>query len=135
MTEIRTVGELLLVTPGSKKRHEIMLANHARLTEMARKAIQANGLTPLEFVMTCIQVDDARWRGIVDALMPGYDWQQYRDRGEEPIARGSAMSSLCEYLSEEMPDMAAALLEKPKDGFVKAIVLGEQGGTVYEIPI
>ena len=132
---IRHIGELLLVTPGSCKRHEMALGNAERLSEMAHGAIYTRGLTPWQFVMALVQVDDPRWTGIVDELMPGHDWQQYRDRGEEPLARGSTTFSLCEYLAEEMPGIASALLERPQKGYVKVVVLGEGGGNVYEISI
>lgn len=120
-----------------EKRNAIMLANQPRLIEMAQRALREKGMTRSEFVMVCIQVDDPRWRYIVDGLMPNTpesDWQKYRDRGEEPMARGSAFFSLCEVLSEELPDIADVLMEVPQEGLVKAIVLAEGGGTVYDIP-
>lgn len=122
----------------AEKRNAVVSANHDRLVEMARRALLEKGLTRSEFVMVCIQVDDKRWRYIVDQLMPNTPesyWQQYRDRGEEPIARGSALFSLCKVLCEELPDIASVLMEIPPEGSVKAIVLAEGGGTVYDLQV
>ena len=45
---------------------------------------------------------------IADMLMPGHDWQQYRDRGEIPFARGLAgregMQSILDELSHAEGD-------------------------------
>lgn len=43
-----------------------------------------------DLVIVVINVDDPNGGLIADALMPGHDWQAYRDRGELPIARGLA---------------------------------------------
>jgi len=46
--------------------------------------------SPKQVVITLINVDDPHGGPIADMLMPGQDWQTYRDRGEMPIARGIA---------------------------------------------
>lgn len=46
--------------------------------------------SPKQVVITLINVDDPHGGQIADMLMPGHDWQTYRDRGEIPIARGLA---------------------------------------------
>lgn len=62
-----------------------------RMRELAARA-RAKEADPAyegqRFVVVCIDVDDSGWRRLVDHLMPGADWQQYRDRGERPVARG-----------------------------------------------
>ncbi|MDB5224822.1 MAG: hypothetical protein JWO43_444 [Candidatus Adlerbacteria bacterium] len=103
-----------------------------RLAEMAHRALHIKGLRRDQVVMVCIKVD-SRWRWIVDQLMPGADWQQYRDQGQEPVARGSAMWPICEAVADELPDLKDALLEIPAEGRVKVIALDDGGGTVYEI--
>jgi len=46
--------------------------------------------SPEEVVIVLINADDIHGRHLADILMPGHDWQQYRDRGEAPFARGLA---------------------------------------------
>ncbi len=64
-------------------------ANHIlrftnRVTELGRSG--------LDTVITLIDVDEPSGKGglVAELLMPGHNWQQYRDRGEVPIARGLA---------------------------------------------
>jgi hypothetical protein len=89
-------------------------------------------MTNDQFVVLCIAVD-SDWRDLVDLLMPDHDWQQYRDRGEQPVARGTVFAAVCEYLVERLPNIEQSLMEIPPAGKAKAIVLDEGGGTVYEI--
>ncbi len=58
--------------------------NEQRMLELLARAIEKGP----EFVAICIDVDDPCWTEIVDALMPGYDWDSIRQRGEKPVARG-----------------------------------------------
>lgn len=46
--------------------------------------------TAEEVVIVLINVDATFGADLANALMPGHDWQQYRDRGEVPFARGLA---------------------------------------------
>jgi hypothetical protein len=52
--------------------------------------IKERGDDPREVVITLINVDDPHGGPLADILMPGVDWQQFRDRGETPYARGLA---------------------------------------------
>jgi hypothetical protein len=104
-----------------------------RLQHIAWRALNVLGKKNDEIVIVCIQVDDEPWRDIVDLLMPNEDWQQYRDMGMDPIARGSAMWPLCEVMAERLPPIADVIMEKPPEGKVKLIALAKKGGTVYEI--
>jgi hypothetical protein len=125
-------GEVLLMSEEARVRHEFMLVNAARLAEMAHRALYVRGLSRDAFVVVCIEVD-SRWRDFVDYLMPNQDWQQYRDQGMKPVARGIVSSSLCEILSEELPSIKNVLMEIPSAGKVKVVVLDTGGATVYEI--
>jgi hypothetical protein len=75
---------------------------------MAFRAIK-RGLKHDEFVAVAINVDDPNWKEVVEVLMPNTTevyWQEFRDRGEIPVARGTAMSKgLLEYLSQVCPDI------------------------------
>jgi len=102
------------------------------LEHFAYRAMHVSGKGNDEFVVFCIKVD-SEWRDIVDQIMPNADWQQYRDRGEEPVARGWAYFSLCAIVAMRMPDLVGVLMEKPAEGMAKCIALDEGGCTVYEI--
>lgn len=125
-------GDFSLVSDSAAGRHKLMAHHVPRLAQIAHRAIHVRGLEPKAIVMNCIRVD-SKWREIVDMLMPNYDWQQCRDRGEEPVAIGSALFGLCELLAELFPDLKDVLLADPAEGKVKAIALDDTGLTVYEI--
>ena len=44
--------------------------------------------TPQEVVIVILNVDDAHGGAMADVLMPNYNWQEIRDKGETPFARG-----------------------------------------------
>jgi hypothetical protein len=52
--------------------------------------IKERGDDPRDVVITLIRVDDPHGGPLADALMPGMNWQLFRDRGEAPYARGLA---------------------------------------------
>lgn len=56
-----------------------------------KNRISEKQLDPKSVVITLINVDSLYGTEIAEALMPGHDWQQYRDKGEIPFARGLAM--------------------------------------------
>ncbi len=120
------------LSEAAEYRNNMYLGSLPRLQQIAWRALNVLGKRNDQIVVVCIQVD-SRWRDVVDALMPGYDWQSIRDKGEEPVARGSAMWPICEVVAERLPDIAAVCLEVPTEGMVKAIVLSDGGGTVYEL--
>lgn len=83
------------------------------------------------FGVVIIDVDVATWTDLVEALMPNYDWQQFRDRGEKPIARGVVPRGL-------LMEMLGIVNEKAKvvpDPFPTGVftaVFGMGGVTVFE---
>lgn len=48
------------------------------------------GLSPDDVVIVLVNVDDVNGGPLADALMPGTDWQQFRNQGQVPFARGLA---------------------------------------------
>ncbi len=117
----------------NEERDFLFQLNRERLAVMAASALN-KGLKHDEFVMTLIDVDDSTWRPIVEQLMPGHDWQSYRDRGEKPISRGSAMASpLLSILSALVPDVETALTANLPEDLIKTIVMGRGGASVYLI--
>jgi hypothetical protein len=115
-----------------EKRQALFEQNEKRLKEMAHRAL-VRGLKPYEFLIVCIDGDDPSWTGLTDTLMPNADWQQFRDRGERPVARGSVLSPVRDYLADVMPDLADGLYGTLPEGFVRAVVLAAGGGSLYLI--
>jgi len=117
-------------------RDKLFQPNRDRLEHMAFKATK-KGLKPDQFVTVAIDVDDPSWTEVVQTLMPNAteaDWQAFRDRGEKPVARGTAMADgLVDYLAQVCPDIAPALLGTLPKGVVRAIVMADGGASVYHI--
>lgn len=55
-----------------------------------KKRLTERGLTASDAVIMIVNVDDFYGGPLADALMPGMNWQEIRDRGEVPFARGLA---------------------------------------------
>lgn len=53
--------------------------------------IKEKGLTANDVVIVILNVDDQHGGPMADRLMPGFNWQEIRDRGEIPFARGLAV--------------------------------------------
>lgn len=122
------------LTPSEKAREILFELNKERLEQMAYNAIHIKHLRPDQIIMVAIDVDDPTWKQEVDFLMPGHDWQQYRDRGEEPIvARGSVNAAFGEYLSKVVPALAPAFAQPVPKGLVRAVIMGSKGASVYHI--
>lgn len=68
---------------------DTLKANADRVEHFRRRAVEL-GRTPTELVIVLLNVDDGNGRALADVLMPGFDWQAIRDRGEVPFARGLA---------------------------------------------
>jgi len=116
----------------AEKRHKMVEQSIERLQHFAFRAKFVHKQENDEIVVVCIKVD-SEWRPIVDVLMPDYNWQEIRDRLQEPVARGTAFFPICEMIAKKFPNLANVLLEKPTDGYYKCIALDEGGCTVYEI--
>lgn len=56
-----------------------------------KNRITEKGLNPDNVVIIVINVDSPYGPEIADAIMPGHNWQQYRDKGEVPFATGLAI--------------------------------------------
>ena len=63
--------------------------NNARIAHFKQR-ITERSLTPAQAVIVVLNVDDINGALLAEALMPGYNWQEIRDRGEVPFARGLA---------------------------------------------
>ncbi len=63
--------------------------NADRINHFKRRLAE-RGETPAEAVIVFIKVDDPNGGMLAQLLMPDHNWQEYRDRGEIPFARGLA---------------------------------------------
>jgi|GEM_PF-3247219 len=116
-----------------EKREKFFQLNKKRLEELAHRAINVLKINPEDFVIVCIEVDDPHWTELADYLVPNQDWQKFRDRGEIPVARGSVLSNIREFIKEMVPDITEALYRELPDGNVRAVVMGSGGASVYFI--
>lgn len=64
-------------------------ANADRVKHFVGRA-QALRKTPAEVVIVLLNVDDNNGSALAEILMPGTDWQAYREQGQIPFARGLA---------------------------------------------
>ncbi len=63
--------------------------NADRINHFKRRLVE-RGETSAEAVIVFINVDDPYGNHLAELLMPGHNWQECRDRGEVPFARGLA---------------------------------------------
>jgi hypothetical protein len=129
------VIELQVLTGKEAIRHELYVQNLERLEVLAWRAMHIRGLKPREFFVICINVDDPAWTDLAQELMPGHDWQEYRDRGETPVARGSVdRASVGGYLAHVCPAIAPALMNPDvSEKCIQVVVLDAGGAAVYEV--
>lgn len=82
-------------------------ANAERLRHFKQR-VEELGRTGEDTVITLIDVDDRVGKILADILMPGHDWQKYRDAGETPVARGlAAKDGMPEFLRDAGYNLAA----------------------------
>lgn len=56
-----------------------------------KRQLAERGMTPDQAVIVLLNVDDVHGGPLADALMPGHNGQEIRDKGEVPFARGLVM--------------------------------------------
>lgn len=79
------------------------------------------GDDPKQVMIVLINVDDCVLaRELAETLMPGHDWQPYRDAGAIPYARGLCTREGIQYVLEEADFQAAAKLSEI-DGIACAV--------------
>ena len=94
---------------------DLFRANAERVKHFERRVGEL-GRSGRDTVITVLNVDDPLGGVLADILMPGHDWQRYRDAGEIPVARGLASKSgLPEFLEEAGYSIAAGELAGTDD--------------------
>lgn len=66
-----------------------LMMNDDRVGHFGQRLTE-KGLTVSDAVIVLLNVDDANGRQIADILMPDFNWQEMRDQGQVPFARGLA---------------------------------------------
>jgi hypothetical protein len=74
---------------GKQNCHNTLGMNADRVKHFKNRLAERS-MTADDAVIVLLNVDDVHGGPLADALMPGYDWQEIRDRGEVPFARGLA---------------------------------------------
>lgn len=97
--------------------------------EYFKKRIVEKGLSPDDVVIVVINADDVNGGLVADILMPGFNWQEIRDRGEIPFARGIANRDGIRKILEAFDYEAACKLDKAID--VAVVVIDNQVAEVF----
>jgi len=66
------------------------LEMNADRVEHFKRRLKELGMTPDQAVIVLLNVDDVHGGPLAEILMPGHNWQEIRDQGEVPFARGLA---------------------------------------------
>ena len=74
----------------ARRNCETMLNENSDRIPYFKERATIRELSPDQIVIVILNVDDENGNMMAESLMPGHDWQAYRDRGETPVARGLA---------------------------------------------
>lgn len=105
------------------ERAQFYSVNKDRLAQLAERAQAKSKETGVQYGVICIDVDDPTWTQLVDILMPGYDWDSHRARGEKPVARGVVPQDLLANTVEKTYPAAGELA----DGKVNICIFASGG--------
>lgn len=97
--------------------------NYAHVVHF-KKRLAERGMTVDQAVIVLLNVDDVHGGPLADVLMPGHNWQEIRDRGEVPFARGLAMRKGIQEALDTFDKDAAAKLKGMAD---VAVVVVDHG--------
>lgn len=97
-----------------------------------KKRIEEQLLSPKEVVIMVINVDDYNGGLVADILMPNYNWQETRDKGETPVARGLASRDGMQELLKSFDKEASEKLVKFQG--VAVVVIDCGVAEIFPIP-
>lgn len=87
-----------------------VLDTYISRVEHFRKRISEKGINEKDFVIFVINVDDINGGPIVRNIMPGFDWDKLRARGDRPYGMGyTSRIGIQNYLGEFDADAAEKL--------------------------
>jgi hypothetical protein len=95
------------------------------------KRMQELQKDPASWVIVLVNADDVNGKAIAGALMPGQDWQPFRDQGMIPYARGIAFRSAMQMCLEGIQDFAAA--DKLRAARRACVVIDHGVAEVFEL--
>lgn len=99
--------------------------------EHFKNRMQELNETPKSSVIVILSVDDGNGKAIADILMPNYNWQEIRDRGERPFARGLARRDFMQEALEIIDTEAASKLKKSES--VAVVVVDYGVAEIFEV--
>jgi hypothetical protein len=118
-----------VITAVGKHNCKATLEANADRVAHFKQRLSDRGMTAADAVIVLLNVDDPNGAVLADVLMPGHNWQEIRDRGEVPFARGLAMrEGIQEALAALDPEAAAKLREMTE---VAVLVLDHQVAEVF----
>jgi hypothetical protein len=103
--------------------HSTLEMNFDRIEHFKNRLV-ARGMTAKDAVIVFVNVDDVHGGPIADALMPEMNWQEIRDRGEIPFARGLASREFMQEVLNTFDQEAGTKLQDMAD---VAIVVVDHG--------
>jgi len=110
---------------------DLFKGNAERMKHFKRR-VEELGRSGKDTVITLIDVDDPVGKVLADMLMPGHDWQRYRDAGEIPVSRGlAAKDAIPEFLVDAGYRLAANELLSTDD--LRAVVLSSGVALVLDV--
>jgi hypothetical protein len=99
-----------VITAVNKSNCKNTLELNADRVEHFKHRLTERGMTAAEAVIVLLNVEDVHGGPLAEALMPGYNWKEIRDKGEIPFARGlAAREGIQEALDAFNKDAASKL--------------------------
>lgn len=102
--------------------------NLDRINHFKNRAVELD-CSATDTVIVVINVDDPYGSLVADAIMPNYNWQEIRDRGEMPVARGLAKRGGIEAALSFIDDDAFAKLKAMTE--LAVVVIDQETAEVF----
>jgi hypothetical protein len=123
-------GNPVLDDPTARGMIEAVSKHNCRLTYEAQlervdhfaRRMDLPGRDVNELCIVLLNVDDPHGGALAELLMPGHDWQPYRDRGEVPFARGLAGRQGIQDILSSFDIAAAVKVSELKDKLITVVV-------------
>ncbi len=115
------VASAVISAIGKRNCIATLTMNADRVAHFKRRLAELNR-TPADTVIVLINADDPYGRPFADLLMPGADFQQFRDAGQVPYARGLAGRDFMQDGLDALDPEAAKTLREMTEGIAVVIV-------------